>query len=529
MRRDLFKSLALAIWLWLPTLAVLTTDQVHGFSEALALLAFSLFLLACPLLLVTRWRQYFLLLTPFALLVAPYCYLTLAYHSVPGDALLSAAVNSNLGLTIQVVKSFGWVVLLVPLSWLAYLATALSLGERPRIGGAVRKRLLAGLLMCAMLAMVARQTLSQQLRLPPFFEYSTASLAFPSGLVLSLSRIYSKHVQLESFVSVHGRSSVGSEQLLVVMVIGESLRADHLGVNGYARNTTPQLAALGKDLLSFSDVASTANWTDGAIPALVSRPVGKRQAALVQTYREAGFRTAWLSNQNGYGPGRMADVLEYGQNTQDFHFRTDANLLPIFTSFVRQAGRRQLVVLHMHGSHIPYEERYEASSKVFTPTMSDLGIDAPQPADRAATINSYDNTVIETDKFLARVIAVLRQEQRPAVLLFTSDHGENLFDDDRNLFMHTQRGPTRADIHVPLLAWMNESYQRQFPAVATALQANRARKISHAQVFPTMLDLGGVDWDGRSARDSFATPAFTESARAVQFDMRNWTDYERLK
>jgi glucan phosphoethanolaminetransferase (alkaline phosphatase superfamily) len=383
--------------------------------------------------------------------------------------------------------------------------------------------------MGAMLAMVARQTLSQQLRLPPFFEYSTASLAFPSGLVLSLSRVYSKHVQLESFVSVHGRSTVGAEPLLVVMVIGESLRADHLGINGYGRDTTPQLRALGSELLSFPDVASTANFTDGAMPALVSRPVGKRQAALVQTYREAGFRTAWLSNQNGYGPGRMADVLEYGQNTQDFHFRTDANLLPMFTSFVRQAGPRQFVVLHMHGSHIPYEERYEASSKVFTPTMSDLGIDAPQPADRAVTVNSYDNTVIETDKFLARVIGVLRQEQRPAVLLFTSDHGENLFDDERKLFMHTQRGPTRADTHVPLLAWMNDSYRRQFSGVATALQANRARRISHVQVFPTMLDLGGVAWDGRVARDSFAAPEYAESPRPVQVDMQSWTDYESLK
>jgi len=530
MRGDRIKASILALWLWLPSLAALGTDQVQGAGAVFAVVAFSLLLLAVPFVALGRVRTCFLILSPFALLVAPYCYLTLQYHSVPGDALVSAALNTDLALTLQVLRSFGWIVLLVPLSLVAYIMLAISIDRRWRLAGDARKKVAAGLLMYVMVAMVSRSTLAQTVKLPPMLEYSTASLSYPSGLALSLQRIYTKRFDANGYTSVHGRSETGNEPLLVVYVLGESLRPDHMGLYGYARGTTPQLSAMRAELLTFPDVASSANWTNGAIPTLTAWELGRnKHASIVQTYKEAGFRTAWLSNQNVYDVAGAADVIEYGVDTQDFHFRTDANLLPMFTSFLHQAGPRQFAVLHMMGSHIPYEERYGAASRVFTPTMDDLGIDAPKPPDKQAVINSYDNTVVETDSFLARVIGELRKESRPTIMVFTSDHGENLFDDERKLFMHTQRGPTVADIHVPLFIWMNQAYRQRFPQVAAALQANSQRKISHYHMFPTLLEAGGVAWDGRDAQRSFASPQFREGRREVQLDLWQKLDYESLR
>lgn len=530
MHGDRIKASILALWLWLPSLAALSTDQVQGAGAVFALVAFSLLLLASPFVVLARVRTCFLALSPFALLVAPYCYLTLQYHSVPGDALISASLNTSLAMSIQVVRSFGWIALLVPLSLLIYIALAWSIRRDWRLERETRKKLAAGLLMYVAVALVSRSTLAHAVKLPPLLEYSTASLGFPSGLALSLQRLYTKHGDDMRFASVNGRSEIGKEPLLVVYVLGDSLRYDHMGLNGYARNTTPQLTAMAAELLTFPDVAATANWTNGAIPALTTWLLpGNRHASLVQAYQEAGFRAAWLSNQNFYPAASTADAIEYGVDTQDFHFRTDANLLPMFSSFLKQAGPRQLAVLHMNGSHIPYEERYEAAARVFTPTMRDLGIDSPKPSDKPAVINSYDNTVVETDSFLAKVIGTLRKESRPAIMVFTSDHGENLFDDERNLFMHTQRGPTVADIHVPLVIWMNQAYRERFPQVAAALQANRLRKISHYQMFPTMMEIGGVAWDGRDPHRSFASPQFRETPREVQVDIMEKVDYETLR
>jgi glucan phosphoethanolaminetransferase (alkaline phosphatase superfamily) len=529
MARDLPKALILAGWLWLPSLLVLSTDHLQDGYEVCALLLFSLFVLAAPLVLVPRVRLYFLLWSPLALLVPVYCYLTLVYGSVPGDALLASALHTSAAMSWQVIASFGWRVWLVPLALLAYVALAWSLRADWRLDAAARKRLLALLLMVAMLALVGRQTVQQWLRLPPLVEQSTANLAFPSGLALSMLRLARYEGRPTGFVSVRGRPVAGTPPLLVVLVIGESMRSDHLGVNGYARDTTPHLAALGPELLSFADVASTANWTAHAAPAIVSRDIGKRTASVVQTFAEAGFRSAWLSNQEPSEFSRSADVVEHAVDTQDFHLRSDSSLLPMFISFVRQGGPRQLVVLHMMGSHVPYEERYLASSRTFTPTLTDLGVSQPLPVHKLAAINSYDNTLIEADRFLGRVIAVARAERRPAIVLFTSDHGENLFDDERHLFMHAQAGPTRYDTHVPLLAWMNPAYRAAYPAIEQALRANRSRKISHTSMFPTLLDVGRVDWDGRDGADSVASPDYREGRREVMVDLYSRTSYESLK
>jgi len=535
-RSDMAKALILAAWLWLPTLAVLTTDQLQNAADIFALLAFSLLVLALPLVLIPRPRLYFLLWTPLALLVPPYAYLTFFYSSVPGDAMLASALHTSPATSMQVLASFGWRIWLVPFGLLAYVLLARTLSRQWQLDVPTRKRLLAVLLMYVSVAMVARLALPQQLNLPPLLEQSTLNLAFPSGLAMSLSRLARHQNQDGSteFASVHGRPATGSEvqPLLVVLVIGESLRADHLGINGYARDTTPQLAALGPELLTFPDVASTANWTNHAMPAIVSLPpgtAGKQRASVLQTFGEAGYRTAWLSNQEPTSFSRGADVVEHAVNSQDFHLRTDANLLPLMTSFVRQAGPRQFVVLHMIGSHIPYEERYGAASRVYRPTLRELGIDAPLPADKAAAINSYDNTVVETDRFLARVIDVLRAESRPAVMVYTSDHGENLFDDQRHLFMHAQTGPTRHDTHVPLLVWMNAPYRAAHPAIELALRANRQKKIGHAAMFPTLLEIGAVGWDGNDTSHSFASPSYIERPRKVMIDALSATPYESLK
>jgi glucan phosphoethanolaminetransferase (alkaline phosphatase superfamily) len=509
----------LAAWLWLPTLCVLATDQVQDAMAAVALLLFSAGMLAFPLVFISRLRTYFLLCAPLALLVAPYCYLTLAYGSVPGDALVAATLHTGLAMSMQVVLSFGWLAAMAPLCVILYLMAALRVDRGWILSVPARKKLAALLLMAVLAAMVARQTLAHSVRLPPLLDQSTTSLAFPSGLASSLWRIWSRADGGAQFASVHGRAAGNDDGTLVVLVMGESVRSDHLGINGYARATTPRLAALGTELLSFRDVVSRANWTEAAVPGILARPLAQGRASLVHTYKEAGFDTAWLSNQEPFPFASGADVAEFATNTRDYHFRKDADLLPQFTSFIRQAGPRQFVVLHMAGSHIPYEERYDAPARKFVPTMRDLGIGAPRASDRAAVINSYDNTIVELDNFLARIITLLRAQSKPAVLIYTSDHGENLFDDDRALFMHAQRGPTRHDTHVPLLVWMNARYRAAHPQAVQGLLRNQARPISHADMFATVLDLGNVDWDGQDAHRSAASVLYREAPRNVKISL----------
>lgn len=529
-RLDHLKSFVLFLCLWLPSLIVLTTNQVQDLREAIAVVFFSLFVLLCPLVLFPRVKHFFIIWTPLVPLILPYVYLTHFYHSVPSDALISAAIHQDIARSAEVVFAFGWKVWLIPISAVAFFLIALKIDIKLKLSNLGRKKLLAGLLMYAMVGLVGREAFALTIKMPPLFEDYPTTLTFPSNFFLSVSRSFGHEAELSELGSVHGRALNEAQPIIVLLVIGESVRADHLGINGYFRNTTPMLDSYGSALLSFNDAASTANYTNTAVPNLVTLPIQNGRATLVQTFKEAGFKTAWFSNQESMVYGKVADVFDYANSSFDFHLRKDTSLLPLFESFVRQAGGKQFIVLHMNGSHVPYEERYDADSRVFTPTLTDIGIhEAPHKEDKTATINSYDNTIIEMDRFLAKVISILASEKGPVVMLFTSDHGENLFDDERQLFMHAQSVPTHYDTHVPLIVWMNSTYKNVFSSTTAALQANTKKKISHTNVFPTLLDLGGVKWDGQSLNNSFASAEFIERNRKTHGGNGVERDYDSLE
>lgn len=510
---DRFKILLLLGFLWLPGLATPWLAEGLDGLEALSVVLLSLFVLAVPLCLLPRWRSYFLLWLPLAPLIPAYLYLCHYYRSVPGDVLMSAALNTRWQDSVQMVASFGWKLCWVPVLGAVYAVIALSIGREARWPW--RRPLLAALLTYAMAGMLGQQVLVQWLPWPPLFDLQTAKLVFPVNLALSAEHSWDRQRQLDTRASVSGRSG-DDGPLLVVLVVGESVRRDHLGLYGYERPTTPWLTAHASEFAIFRDVASTAQWTEGAVPRIVTQESAAGAATLVQTFAEAGFRTAWLSNQEPSKLSREADVVDHSENGQDKYFRKDMSLLPLMVAFNHQAGPRQFVVLHMMGSHFHYDERYTAASHRFRPTLTEAGVSGqPDLAHRAEAVNSYDNTVVELDRFMERTIALLEAESRPVVLLYTSDHGDNLLDDESAAFMHARPTPTCHDLKVPLLVWGNAAYRERHAQRFAAVQANTARRVSHVNVFASLLELGGVDWSGRDASWSFASPAFTERDRPL--------------
>ena len=155
------------------------------------------------------------------------------------------------------------------------------------------------------LSLVLKQAVPQQLSLPAFFERDTVDQVFPLNLWASVQRAQAQERRRPMTTSINGSARAGTadEPLHLVLVIGETVRPDHLGIYGYARDTTPGLSALRDELLLFRDVASTAHWTEAAVPGIVGRKLDdRREAGLVRTLREAGYHTAWLSNQETLQP-----------------------------------------------------------------------------------------------------------------------------------------------------------------------------------------------------------------------------------
>lgn len=508
-------------------------SELFNAPEQFAVVALSAWQLCMGCLLMVAPRRLLLVALPVAALIPPYVYFCWKFGSVPGNALVAATLYTSLAKSVEMLVSFGWPALT---GWLviviAYGVLAWQVDPNWRLPASLRKAGCATLLGIASVMLLLHELAPQGLQLPPVFEPDNVRRVFPGNLVLSALRASERLSTPSRWASLDGKAKPGSAEqpLLVVYVIGESVRPDHLSLYGYPRNTTPNLLNMSDEFIRFTDVASTAHFTFMAVTNLVSVKTAQGPASLVRTFSEAGFATAWLSNQERTFLTEGADLIEHAEGAYDFHFRRDSVLLTPLLSFTRQAGPRQFVVLHMNGSHFPYEERYGAQAKRFGPTLGDKGLKGhPGPEHQAETVNSYDNTLVELDDFLAGLFRILKAETRPTLLVFTSDHGENLFDDGRHRFMHALQTPSSWDTQVPLLIWSNAAYRALHPEALQRLQSRSTEPVGHRDLFPTLLDLAAIDWANATGRASLASTSWRPSPRLLETFESLGPDFDELR
>ncbi|MCM1522202.1 MAG: lipid A phosphoethanolamine transferase [Muribaculaceae bacterium] len=288
---------------------------------------------------------------------------------------------------------------------------------------------------------------------------------------------------------------------ICVLVIGETSRATDWQLLGYDRPTTPRLSKRD-GLLVAPQAYSESNTTHKSVPMLLS-PVDAlnfndsiyKVKSLITAFKEAGWHTAFLSNQLPNRSfidffGEEADTTIFIKNIPDAETTPgDFPLLPHLKEILRVEAPKQLVVLHTYGSHFNYRDRYGDEDRVFTPD------DFPEAARsyRDRLVNAYDNTIVATDRFIDSVIGMIDSVGCSAGLLYTSDHGEDIYDNGSGRFLHASPLPSETQVHVPLLVWLSHIYAEENPDIADALSANISSAISTSRsFFPTALTLGGI-------------------------------------
>lgn len=290
-----------------------------------------------------------------------------------------------------------------------------------------------------------------------------------------------------------------SERELYVFVIGETSRALNWELGGYSRPTNPRLRSRD-NLVFFRRAISESNTTHKSVPMLMSHLEAcdfdsiSSVKSIITAMKEAGFHTRFFSNQarnHSYTEffGEEADDIRYtdrdGETTP-----MDCAMLPwIDEALADTTHTRQFIVIHSYGSHFLYLDRYPRSEARFLP---DSHADAT-PAHRSDLINAYDNTIRYTDLFLDSIIGRLDNSGCRSALIYSSDHGEDIFDDARDRFLHASPNPTYYQLHVAMLAWVSPRLAADEPGIMQALLANANRPVSpQRSMFPTMLDMAGV-------------------------------------
>lgn len=325
---------------------------------------------------------------------------------------------------------------------------------------------------------------------------------------------------------------------VVVMVIGESSRYDRWGLNGYQRDTNPLLRQ-EPNLVVLPDVITSVAATRLSVPVIISRKPateslkdGFSEKSFITAFKEAGFKTFWLSNQISFGKfdtpvsvfAKEADVVEFlnlGGYTN--HSNYDEVLFTPLKNAVADKAPKKLIVLHTLGSHWNYSHRYPKEFDKWLPSLH--GVDKPVYTDlkiKPQLNNSYDSSILYTDWFLSQVIGTLKGTQQPSSLLYVADHGQTLYDNSCKIAFHGHN--TQFEFHVPAFVWYSDAYRERFPAKVDQLLRHRKAKLATENMFHTLLDMADVRYPDERLDWSFVNPAFKLHTRYV--DSYGWTDYD---
>lgn len=369
-----------------------------------------------------------------------------------------------------------------------------------------------------------------------FSDYAAFSSAFRErkDLVFSLNPIgpsyaivkYAKHrlgkrdivVQPIGLDAKPGRYLANADKpVFLVIVVGETLRAQDFGLDGYERQTSPQLARL--DLLNFPNTVTCGTATAVSMPCMFSMFArsdfsdlrGLDHENLLDVLRHAGFDVEWWDNNTGDKDiaARVPSQLLTHSKNADFCDDDECNdgiFLARLKKRMERARRNTVIVLHQIGSHGPaYFKRYPADFEKFRPAcrsaqFSDCTVEEIR--------NAYDNSVLYTDHILAEIIRMEDAQSKRLLtgLVFASDHGESL--GENGLYLHGAPYFIAPDTQtrVPFLAWFSQPFRRDLGLDAQCLHARAGVPASHDNFFHSVLGAVDVKTNVRDSKlDLFGT------------------------
>lgn len=327
--------------------------------------------------------------------------------------------------------------------------------------------------------------------------HSSLGRRFPMVLVQSLEGYWQMQQQKGQVRTVPAyECEQAIDSLNIVVVIGESQRADHWQLNGYARETMPRMSQKQAQLVSFPHIYSQYTYTDASVPVIVTRADSLHpeyqysECAFPTILQQQGYHTAWLSN------GQIdEDYLCFGMACDTVIWRNAGKTPTVFDGFydevllgdlqaqLNDQSPRHLVVMHCIGSHWYYNSHVSEAFYYFEPITNERVVTYNEPQQ---IINSYDNTVRYLDFVLDSITQTLQKSC--SVMLYLSDHGEALGENGAWLHangMEVVKNPA-------CLIWYSPLFAERYPDKVAALKSHQAERYLTDFFFHTVLGAAGI-------------------------------------
>lgn len=316
-------------------------------------------------------------------------------------------------------------------------------------------------------------------------------------------------------------TSNDADKVSIIFILGESTDRNKMSAYGYKNETTPLLTqriANGETIL-FTDTIACANSTATAMARIFSfadkntKSPWYERSCLIDIMNKAGFYTAWLSNQSPSNHfGNMDSVL--AARSTEFAFTTlegsdavlsarphDDKLLPLLDeSLAKNSYDKNFYVVHLTGTHEEFRLRFPQEFARFT-----AGDETAATEKWREVQADYDNAVLYNDYIVDEIIN--RFKDKNAVVIYLSDHGDDVYDDERGFMGHSgEETRSRHMVEIPFFVYGSPSFWQSHENLKAELLAAKDRPYSTENVIHFIMDLANVKSTSYNSQKSILNP-----------------------
>jgi arylsulfatase A-like enzyme len=304
----------------------------------------------------------------------------------------------------------------------------------------------------------------------------------------------------------------------IVLVMIDTLRADHLQHHGYEREVSPNISRWAEQGTWFSSAVAASPWTGPSVASMVTGyypdelgirdlddPLPRAATTLAETLAAQGYATGAVIS-NGYIAAWFGHDQGYGHFFQEEYTGDDDNFTPVSTAdritnhaldWMRTAPRPFFLYVHYTDPHDPYlppeawSKRFVADPEVLDEELLLKGNFARLPLSRnqlVAVHAMYEASIAFTDYEVGRLLDSVTPQ---VLVVIVGDHGEEFLEHGGFRHGHTVYEEL---LHVPLI----------FAGAGVEAGREVRQVVSHVDIAPTILELSGcappAGASGRSLR-----------------------------
>lgn len=304
----------------------------------------------------------------------------------------------------------------------------------------------------------------------------------------------------------------------IVLILGESVSKEHCSVYGYEKQTTPFFEKMKNEgLLCVYDSVITAGLsTIPAIKALLMAYTDEmvdsidwvKCLTLIEVMQKANYRTYWLSNQTKSGlltneigcfsdlcdeqqfvDGK--DVFAWEKENSDKYF--DGRLIGLFDEYLYDNFQNKFLLVHVMGSHFVYKNRYPKEFTRFN--NEDYALSHPHLSiENRETISQYDNSILYGDSVVYEVFNKFKD--RDAVVIYLSDHGQDVYDSSDNYAGHARIGDVKSEeacLKIPLMVYTTSLFREKHPQLQQRIENAVNTPYRTDSIMYTIMDIAGIE------------------------------------